>query len=117
MVEESFQNCFHEMLEISINLPIKASVNCVYETPHARTSLPIQCFTMVEENFESCVCETLHIGINLPIHSFTMVDENFENHACETLHIGINYIFNLSPWLTNIFKIVFVKRFILASIY
>ena len=60
---------------------------------HIGINLPIQSFTMVEENFENCVCATIHIGINksiLHIQSFTKVEENFENCASETLYIGIN---------------------------
>ena len=39
---------------------------------------PTQSFIM-SKKIENCICETLHVGINLPIQSFTMVEENFEN--------------------------------------
>ena len=45
---------------------------------------------MVEENFENFVCETPAIGINLPIQYFTVVDENSENYFGEMRHIAIH---------------------------
>ena len=45
-----------------------------------------------------------------------MVEENFENFAYEMLHIGINLPIQFFIMVENFLRIVFVKRFILASI-
>ena len=96
MVVENFENCVFYTLLIGTN------------------QLPIQYFTIAEENFENRIFETHHITFNSPIQSFTLVEFLCENSVCETHYIGIKLPI-MSFTIKKILKSVFAKRFILAS--